>query len=236
MTIVERVQAVRERLASACARSGRSITEVTLIAATKTRTVQEVAAVLAAGVTDLGENYVQELLAKRTAIDRQGGLSVSWHIIGHLQRNKVKYVVPGVALIHSLDSLRLAQEIDRQAARAERRQPVLLEVNIAGEDSKTGVAPAQVGALAAEVAQLPHLELQGLMCMPPYSHDPEASRPHFQALAALAELLAANLPPGAMRHLSMGMSGDYEVAAEEGATLVRLGKVLFGPRPERASS
>jgi pyridoxal phosphate enzyme (YggS family) len=232
MTIADRVQAVRERLAGACERSGRSLAEITLIAATKTRGVEELVAVLEAGVTDLGENYVQELLAKRSAIDRLGGFSVSWHMIGHLQRNKVKYLVPGVALIHSVDSLRLAQEIDSRAAgQGSLRQPVLLEVNIAGEDSKTGVAPAEVAALAEQVAQLPHLDLQGLMCLPPYSDDPEDSRPHFRAMAALAaSLRQRGLPPQAMRHLSMGMSGDYEVAVEEGATLVRLGTVLFGPR------
>jgi pyridoxal phosphate enzyme (YggS family) len=161
-------------------------------------------------------------------------------MIGHLQRNKVKYLVSGdargraLALIHSVDNLPLAQEIDRRAAEdgsVGYRQPVLLEVNIAGEDSKTGVAPAQVAVLAAQVAALPHVDLQGLMCLPPYGPDPEDSRPHFRALADLAAALAqSGLPPGTLRHLSMGMSGDYEVAVEEGATLVRLGTVLFGPR------
>ena len=230
MTISDRVQAVRERLAVAAARSGRSPEDVTLIAATKTRSVEEIAELVGCGVGDLGENYVQELVGKRGAIDSLGGLSVSWHMIGHLQRNKVRYLVPGVALIHSVDNLPLAQEIDRRAAQSGQRQPVLLEVNIAGEDTKTGVAPAEVAALAAAVVELPHVELQGLMGMPPYSDDPEESRPHFRALAALAASLEGELAPGAMRHLSMGMSGDYEVAVEEGATLVRLGTVLFGPR------
>ncbi len=231
MTISDRVQAVRERLAAAGERCGRSPADVVLIAATKTRSPEEVSAVLESGVTELGENYVQELVTKRAAIDRLGQFSVSWHVIGHLQRNKVKYVVPGMALIHSVDNLPLAQEIEKRAAQADLRQPVLLEVNIAGEDSKTGIEPAQVAELAEAVMALGHVDLQGLMCMPPYSDSPEDSRPHFRALAALAErLVRGGLPREAMRHLSMGMSGDYEVAVEEGATLVRLGTVLFGPR------
>jgi hypothetical protein len=236
MTISDRVPEVRERLAAACARSGRSLAEVTLVAATKTRSAEELAAAVSAGITDLGENYVQELLAKRGALDSLGAFSVSWHMIGHLQRNKVKYLVPGgaLALIHSVDNLPLAQEIDRRAGAAGPeacRQPVLLEVNIAGEDSKTGALPERVAALAEQVAALPHVALQGLMCMPPYSDDPEESRPHFRALAALAAaLVGSGLPAATMRHLSMGMSGDYEVAVEEGATLVRLGTVLFGAR------
>ena len=231
MTISDRVQAVRERLAAACERSGRLPAEVTLIAATKTRTPEEVLAVAEAGVTEMGENYVQEMAAKRAAIDRLGQVSVSWHMIGHLQRNKVKYVVPGLALIHSVDNLPLAQEIARRAAAARVRQPVLLEVNLAGEDSKTGIEPGRAAELAEAVAALGHVDLQGLMCMPPYSADPEDSRAHFRALAALAEgLVAAGLPRESVRHLSMGMSGDYEVAVEEGATLIRLGTILFGPR------
>lgn len=231
MSSADRVQAVRERLAAACQRCGRSPAEVTLIAATKTRTPQEVLAVAQAGVVHLGENYVQEMVAKRAAIDRLGPVSVSWHMIGHLQRNKVKYVVPGVALIHSVDSLALAQEIHRRAVAGGVRQPVLLEVNLVGEDSKTGIAPGQVPELAAAVVGMEGLELQGLMCMPPYSEDPEASRPHFRALAGLArDLVAGGFPRESLRHLSMGMSGDFEVAMEEGATLVRLGTILFGPR------
>jgi pyridoxal phosphate enzyme (YggS family) len=248
MTISDRVQAVRERLAAACARSGRPLADVTLVAATKTRSAEELAAAVRAGISDLGENYVQELLAKRAALcadtlDSLGPFSVSWHMIGHLQRNKVKYLVPGgrggaLALIHSVDNLPLAQEIDRRAREAGReryRQPVLLEVNIAGEDSKTGVAPAAAAALAEQVAALEQVELQGLMAMPPYSEDPRESRPHFRALARLAAgLVQSGLPAGTMRHLSMGMSGDFEVAVEEGATLVRLGTVLFGPRADPA--
>jgi pyridoxal phosphate enzyme (YggS family) len=134
-------------------------------------------------------------------------------------------------LVHSLDSVALAEEINRRAGDAEIRQPVLIEVNVAGETAKFGVSPAQVRSLAELTLGLPHVELQGLMAMPPYSDDPEESRPHFRRLAELAaELREQGLPPANMRHLSMGMSGDFEVAVEEGATLVRLGNVLFGPR------
>ena len=230
-TIAERVAEVQERLAQAAGRAGRSPKAVTLVAAAKTRTPEEVAEVIRAGLTHIGENYVQELLATREAIDKMDLPAVTWHVIGHLQRNKVKYLQPAPALIHSLDSLALAQEIDRRAGEGGTRQGVLLEVNLAGEETKSGVSPAEVEALATRVLELPHLELQGLMAMPPYTEDPETSRPHFRRLRALAEELASQgLPPENLRHLSMGMSGDYEVAVEEGATLVRLGTILFGPR------
>ena len=210
---------------------GRSPEAVTLLAATKTRTIPEMIEVVEAGVAHLGENYVQELVAKKEQLDAAGYRHVSWHAIGHVQRNKVRYIAPFCTLIHSLDSLRLAQEIDGRAAALGRVQPVLIEVNVTGEQTKFGVAPGEVAPLARQVAELAHLELQGLMTMPPYSDDSEASRPHFQKLRCLAEQLReSDLPPAAMHHLSMGMSGDYEVAVEEGATLVRLGTVLFGPR------
>jgi len=236
-TIAERVAEVQRRLAAAAEQVGRSPADVTLVAAAKTRTPAEVAEVIRAGVTAIGENYVQELLAARAALDKTALPTVSWaqvrwHVIGHLQRNKVKYLRPAPALIHSLDSAALAQEIDRRAGELGTRQGVLIEVNLAGEATKSGVSPAQVRALAETALALPHLELQGLMTMPPYTEDPETSRPHFRRLAALAQELASQgLPAENLRHLSMGMSGDYEVAVAEGATLVRLGTVLFGPRP-----
>lgn len=230
-TIAQRLREVTQRVEAACRRSGRDPGSVLILAATKTRTPEELLAALEAGLTHFGENYVQELLAKREAIDKAGYTNVSWHMIGHLQRNKVKYLVPGVALIHSLDSVALAEEIEKRATRAGVRQPVLLEVNLAAEATKSGISPQELPALAERVLELPHLDLQGLMAMPPYSEDPEDSRPHFQALRALAESLrSAGVPAENLRHLSMGMSGDYEVAIEEGATIIRLGTVLFGPR------
>jgi PLP dependent protein len=229
-TIVDRVAEVRNRLKAACERSGRHPSEVTLVAASKTRSVSEMLEACAAGVGDFGENYVQELLAKREAIDKAASGCVSWHIIGHLQRKKVKLLRPAPALIHSLDSLALAEEIDRRAAEAGERQAVLIEVNVGGEETKSGVTPAEARTLSQAVLELPHLQLQGLMAMPPYSEDPEASRPHLRRLRELALELAGELPPGGMQHLSMGMSGDWEVAVEEGATLIRLGTALFGSR------
>jgi len=231
-TIAQRLHQITQRVEAACRRCGRQPGSVVILAATKTRTPEELLQAAAAGLTHFGENYVQELLAKRQAIDKAGFANVSWHMIGHLQRNKVKYLVPGVTLIHSLDSVALAEEIEKRAARAGIRQPVLLEVNLAAEATKSGVAPEGLPALAERVLELPHLDLQGLMAMPPYSEDPEDSRPYFQALRGLADSLRAQgIPAENLRHLSMGMSGDYEVAVEEGATIIRLGTALFGPRP-----
>jgi len=156
--------------------------------------------------------------------------NICWHAIGHLQRNKVRYVVPLCSWIHSVDSLRLAQEIDKRAARIDKVQAVLLEINIAGEESKFGIAPEQAAQLAEQIMELEHLQLRGLMTMPPYTDNPEDSRPLFKALRKLAEgLVSGGIPAEAMSELSMGMSGDYEVAVEEGATTIRLGTVLFGP-------
>ena len=233
-TIAERLTDIQAKVEQACAGSGRAAEEVTVLAATKTRTVPEIIEAVQAGITHLGENYIKELVAKREALQAAGYDAISWHAIGHLQRNKVRFVVPFCTLIHSVDSLRLAQEIDKRAAREGRVQPVLLEVNVSGEDSKFGIMPAEVAQLAEQVAEVDHLKLQGLMTMPPYSEDPETSRPHFRLLRGLAEELASSgLPAGARHHLSMGMSGDYQVAIEEGATIIRLGTVLFGPRAEQ---
>ena len=233
-TIAERVADVRAKVAEACDRVGRRPDEITILAATKTRTIPQIIEAIQAGITHIGENYVQELLAKKEQLEAAGYADISWHAVGHLQRNKARFLMPFCTLIHSVDSLRLAQEIDKRAARAKRVQPVLIEVNVSGEESKFGTAPAQVGQLAQEITRLAHLELQGLMTMPPYGDDPETSRPHFQALRAVAEELAqSGLPPAARRHLSMGMSGDYQVAVEEGATIIRLGTVLFGARDQQ---
>ncbi len=233
-TIAERIAAIQAEVAEACDRAGRTPEEVALLAATKTRTVPEIVQAIQAGITHIGENYVQELLAKKDELDAAGYDDLCWHAIGHVQRNKVRLLVPFCTLIQSVDSLRLAGEIDKRAARVGRTQPVLVEVNVSGEASKFGVTATEVAELAGQILDLPHLELQGLMTMPPYSEDPETSRPQFQALRALAEeLVQSGLPAEAMRHLSMGMSGDYLVAVTEGATIIRLGTVLFGPRASR---
>ncbi len=225
--IAERLTAVRQRIALAAERAGRDLAEITLVGVTKTRTLDEVRAAVEAGLQDLGENYAQEVRDKHKAL----GDRARWHFIGHLQRNKVKYVVPVCTLIHSVDSTQLAVEIGRRAAQLDKRQPILLEVNVSGEESKFGFQPGEALEAAGEISTFPGVELQGLMTMPPLSEDPETSRPYFVRLRELAdEIRALNLPGLTMKHLSMGMTQDYEVAVEEGATLVRIGTAIFGPR------
>ncbi len=229
-TVVERIAEARENVERACERAGREVEDVTIMAATKGRSVPEIVAAVEAGISDVGENYVQELLDKKGELDEAGYSEICWHTIGHLQRNKVRYVVPFCSRIHSVESMRLAQEIDKRAARIDRVQAVLLEVNIAGEESKFGIAPEQAAQLAEQVMELEHLQLRGLMTMPPYTNNSEDSRPLFKVLRDLAEqLVSLGLPNEAMSELSMGMSGDYQVAIEEGATTIRLGTALFGP-------
>ncbi|MBC7287684.1 MAG: YggS family pyridoxal phosphate-dependent enzyme, partial [Armatimonadetes bacterium] len=204
---------------------------VLLVAVTKTHPPETVLEAARAGLTDFGENYVQELLHKKDAVEAALGHQVRWHFIGHLQRNKAKYLVPFCYLIHSIDSVRVAEELENRARAIGRRQPVLVEVNISGETSKYGVAPGEVPRLVEHILGLEHVELQGLMTMAPYSPDPEASRPIYARLRELRdELVGLGVPHEAVRHLSMGMSQDFEVAVEEGATIVRIGTAIFGER------
>ena len=226
-----RLQSVLDRTASACERAGRDPTEVTLVAVSKTRSPGEVIEVMQTGQFDLGENYVQELLEKRDAVEVSGFTAGRWHLIGHLQTNKVKYVAPFCHLIHSVDSLKLATEISLRAGQQGRRQAVLLQVNIAGEEAKSGAAEEGLAELARGTVALPNVDLQGLMIIPPLTEDAEGSRPYYRRLRELAQgLQAAGIPAGSLRHLSMGMTNDFEVAVEEGATLVRVGTAIFGPR------
>ncbi len=228
--IPQRLQQVKQRMQEAAERTGRSADEVLLVCVTKTRSTEQIAEAVRAGAVALGENYAQEMVAKRTELSDLP--QVQWHFIGHLQRNKVKYLAPFCDMIHSLDSLRLAEEINRRAGQHGRKQPVLIEVNCAAEDSKFGTTSDRVLELAEAALQLPNLDLQGLMTMAPYDENPEHSRPVYQQLARLkAQLAAEGLPADALRHLSMGMTQDYEVAIEEGATIVRIGTAIFGPRP-----
>lgn len=214
-------------MAQAAQRCRRHPGTVQLVAVSKTKSPAQIRDALAAGATAFGENYVQELLAKRDRI----GDAVEWHFVGHLQRNKAKYIVPFCALIHGVDSSRLAVEIERRAADHDRRQPCLIEVKLSGEETKFGVPLERVLKLAWEMLNLPHLELRGLMVMPPYSDDPEASRPYFVRMRELRQaLIDEGIPPDNCRELSMGMTQDFEVAIEEGATIVRVGTAIFGPR------
>ncbi len=216
---------------AACERAGRNPAEVTLVAVSKTRSPGEVVEVLQTGHCDLGENYVQELIEKRDAVEVSGFAMGRWHLIGHLQTNKVKYIAPFCHLIHTVDSAKLAQEIDRRAAGQNRVQPILLQVNIGEEETKCGADVECLGDLAQSVLELEHIELQGLMVIPPPVADPEEARPYYRRTRELAEgLQSAGVPAGHMRHLSMGMSHDFEIAVEEGATLVRVGTAVFGPR------
>jgi pyridoxal phosphate enzyme (YggS family) len=208
---------VRERIERACARAGRSASEVTLVAVSKTQPAAAVREAYAAGQRVFGENYVQELVEKAGALADLDGLR--WHFIGHLQRNKVKDVVRVGAMIETVDSERLAAEIDKRAASTR----VLLQVNVAGEAQKSGCSPEELDALVPAVRALQLLERTGLMTVPPLGEAPEASRPHFARLRELAQRHA-------LKELSMGMSADLEVAIEEGATLVRVGTAIFGSR------
>ncbi|HAR45471.1 MAG TPA: YggS family pyridoxal phosphate-dependent enzyme, partial [Nitrospiraceae bacterium] len=193
----------------------------------KTQPDEAIDAILSTGQRVFGENRVQEA---RDKIAQLGGLA-TWHLIGSLQKNKAKYAVKLFDLIHSVDSLELAQEIDQQAARAGKIQRVLIEVNIAGEDAKAGINVGTAVDLAREAAKLRNIRIQGLMTMPPYSEDPENSRPYFQRLRELAGvIIKENISGLSLQELSMGMSGDFEVAVEEGATMVRVGTAIFGSR------
>lgn len=225
-TLRERWQDVKARVDAACVRAGRDPAGVTIIAVSKTHPASAVREAAAAGATDFGENYAQELVAKRPDCG-----DVRWHFIGRLQRNKAKLVAGQVALVHAVDSVELARELGKRAAPAV--QPILLSVNVAGEETKGGVAPDGAPALARAIAELDGVRLDGLMTMPPPSDDPEASRPAFEALRALRDRLASDLGCP-LPVLSMGMSGDYEVAIACGATHVRIGTAIFGVRAPAA--
>ncbi len=225
--MLQRWQAIRARVEAAARRAGRDPTSVRVVAASKTKSVGVVAEAHAAGITDFGENYVQEALGKIAAAPA----GIRWHFIGHLQRNKAKRAVEAFAVVHTVDDLELGRALERHAAALGKVLPVLIEVNIAGEASKSGVAPEAVAELLEGLGACAHLRIDGLMTMPPPGPDAEAARPHFHRLRELAEELRRQAPANApLGELSMGMSGDFEVAIEEGATLVRIGRALLGER------
>lgn len=200
---------------------------ITLIAATKGRTPEEIQEAIDAGIDVIGENYVQEAAEKYSVI----GDKARWHMIGHLQRNKVKDALKVFECIQSVDSLRLARDIDRQCGISGKIMPVLVEINIAGEESKYGVKPEELTQIIQQMVALPNLRVNGLMTLEPYSHDPEASRPYFRRMKRLFDAVKSQDIPGVeMEILSMGMSNSYQVAIAEGSNMVRLGIKLFGPR------
>lgn len=213
---------VRERVDRAAARAGRDASGVRVVAVTKRHADEVTVAAHAAGLRDVGENFAQELVRKRAAIGVAADLR--WHFIGRLQTNKVKLLIGHADLIHAVDSEKLAREIDRRAGAAGVVQDILIAVNVAGEDSKSGVTAEQLELLVALAGELPSVRCAGLMTMPPMADDPDANRPHFAALRDLRDRL---VPDG---DLSMGTTGDYPAAVEEGATLLRVGTALFGPR------
>ena len=227
-TIEANLSRIRETIGIHARKAGRDPDRITVVAVTKTVPPQRIREALAAGLRVFGENRVQEAKAKIPQVDAEA----QWHLVGHLQTNKARDAVALFSLIHSVDSLRLAQAIDKQAARLGKTQRVLVQVNVSGEPSKFGVAPEETAELLRAMAALSHVRVEGLMTIPPLDPDPEASRPYYRRLRELAETLnALHLEGVSMQELSMGMSGDYPVAVEEGATLVRIGTALFGPRP-----
>ena len=227
-TISDNIRAVRQRIDDACRRVGRNPNEVTLIAVTKAFDSTRITEAVREGVCDIGENFVQELLGKREQV-LDG--NIRWHFIGHVQTNKVKSLVEVVHLIHSVDSYRVAEEVEKRASKVGRTVDVLLEVKTTGEATKYGVPPEEAAALVKKIAPFEHVRIRGLMTIGPFSPDPEESRPCFRKLRELSEsILGQSIENVEMTHLSMGMTNDFEVAVEEGATLVRLGTALFGPR------
>lgn len=225
--IKDNLSHILTNIEASCKKAGRDPKEVTLLAVSKKKPLEDIQAALEAGQHAFGENYVQELCEKYEDL----GETVEWHMIGHLQRNKVKYIVDKAALIHSVDSIALAEQIEKEASKKGLTVPVLLEVNVAEEDTKWGFSSSDVMEAAKTIGALPHVTVRGLMTSAPYTEDPESNRPYFRKLKALQDQIASAGYPGVMADtLSMGMSGDYTVAVEEGATIVRVGSAIFGER------
>jgi len=229
-TVADNIGEVMGRIGAAALRAGRDPAAVRLVAVTKTFPAVSVREAFEAGARIVGENRVQEALAKKVELAGWASLhgGPAWHMIGTLQKNKARHAVGEFELIHSLDSVELAREIDKRARARGIVQKALVEVNVSGEASKHGVRPEDAAGLVKLVSGLPGLEVVGLMCIPPFTEDPEDSRPHYRALRMLFEEL--NRAGAGMTELSMGMTQDYEVAVEEGATLIRVGTAIFGHR------
>ncbi|MFW5629184.1 MAG: YggS family pyridoxal phosphate-dependent enzyme [Acetivibrio ethanolgignens] len=225
--IKEKLEEIEGRIYEACKRAGRDRKEVTLVAVSKTKPIEMIEEAMEAGIIDFGENKVQELTYKEAEIQAP----LNWHLIGHLQRNKVKYIVDKVHLIHSVDSLRLAKQINLEAEKKNIICPILLEVNVAKEESKFGVYPEDTLELVTAISSLPHIKVRGLMTIAPFVENPEENRIHFRNLKKLnIDIKSKNIDNINMEILSMGMTGDFEIAIEEGATHVRVGTGIFGGR------
>lgn len=225
--IAENLNAVKNKIEDACNKSGRNNDDVTLIAVSKTKPAEMLLEAYEQGCRHFGENKVQELTEKYEIMPKD----IKWHMIGHLQRNKVKYIVDKVYMIHSVDSLRLAEEISKEALKKNVTVSILIEVNAAGEETKFGVKPSETEALVRQIAALPGVAIKGLMTIAPYVDDPEENRQYFAALKQLSvDISKKNIDNVNMNVLSMGMTGDYAVAIEEGAVFVRVGTGIFGER------
>ena len=224
----QRLEHIKQRIRQTAESCKRDADSVRLVAVSKTIAADIVKEAIEAGVTILGESYVQEARAKFKALVQY---PVSWHFIGHLQSNKAKYAVRLFDLIHSVDSLKLARELDQQARKVDKIQQILVQINIGAEDTKSGISTDEASRLVAEISQLKNLAVKGLMTMPPYFYQPEKAQPFFAALREMRDQIKEqSLPHVSLDELSMGMTGDFEVAIKEGATLVRIGTAIFGER------
>ncbi len=225
--LIENLEQVEKNIAAACGRANRKREEITLIAVSKTKPVSMLETIYKAGIREFGENKVQELCEKYEVMPSD----IHWHMIGHLQRNKVKQVVDKACLIHSVDSVRLAEQIETEASKINRVVPVLIEVNAAQEESKYGLVIAEVEEFVRKIAAFPHISIKGLMTIAPFVENPEDNRIHFRNLKQLSvDINRKNIDNVSMDILSMGMTNDYEIAIEEGATHVRVGTGIFGER------
>ena len=225
--ILENIKQVEENIIKSCEKVGRDPKEVTLIAVSKTKPYTAIEEALPSGVLDYGENKVQELTEKYEILPKD----IRWHMIGHLQRNKVKYLVGKVELIHSVDSLRLANQIETEFAKKNEIANILIEVNMANEESKFGITSETTEQLVREISKLEHVRIKGLMTIAPYTDNPETNREYFRNMKKLSvDITEKNIDNVSMDILSMGMTNDYEVAIEEGATMVRVGTGIFGER------
>lgn len=225
--LLDNLNDVEKRIQAACDRSGRKREEVLLVAVSKTKPVEMIEEIMAAGIVDFGENKPQELRDKYEVLPK----NLHFHMIGHLQTNKIKYVIDRAVLIHSIDSIRLAEAVNAEAKKHDRIMPVLVEVNVAQEESKSGFLVEETEKAIREIAKLSNIRVEGLMTIAPFVENAEENRQYFVKLRKLSvDIAAKNIDNVTMHHLSMGMTGDYEVAIEEGATMVRVGTGIFGER------
>jgi len=225
--VAENLRRIREKIAEAALRVGRKPEEVKILGAAKGQSTEKIREAVAEGLTLIGENYVQEAEKKKPFLS---DLSLTWHLIGHLQKNKAKKAFELFDLIETVDRIEIAEKLSKLCQKAGRRLPIFIEVNVGGEENKKGILPEALPELIRHIRDLPGLEIRGLMCIPPYFEDVEAVRPYFRRLRELRDELQEKFDLPALTELSMGMSHDFEVAVEEGATIVRIGTALFGPR------